>query len=78
MTRSVLWASAFAVGALSASGCQEDCAASPRSDVSCDAVVAPVCGCDGVSYGNACEAAAHDVDVAHDGNCVLDADLTDE
>jgi hypothetical protein len=36
---------------------------------SCDGILAPVCGCDGNSYQNACEAARASVRVAHDGAC---------
>lgn len=42
------------------------CTAIPQA---CPDVVAPVCGCNGVTYFNACEAAAGGVSVSHDGAC---------
>jgi Kazal-type serine protease inhibitor domain len=36
----------------------------------CPAVVQPVCSCDGTTYNNACEAAAHGASVASQGACV--------
>ena len=35
----------------------------------CPQIVLPVCGCDGKSYNNACEAARAGTDVAHAGRC---------
>jgi hypothetical protein len=42
------------------------CQAVPEA---CDAVLAPVCGCDGLTYGNVCEAARAGVSVASQGAC---------
>jgi hypothetical protein len=50
-------------GAADATGVCEDV---PEA---CDLIYHPVCGCDGMTYGNACEAAMAGVSVAEDGAC---------
>lgn len=41
----------------------------PTGECLCAEVYAPVCGADGVSYGNACEASCAAVGIDHDGVC---------
>ena len=40
----------------------------------CDDLYSPVCGCDGLDYGNACTANAAGTDVAYDGTCTTTSD----
>jgi len=41
----------------------------PVPDILCAEVWDPVCGCDGTTYGNNCEALAAGVNVAFEGEC---------
>ena len=54
----------------SAGDCDGQGTCSPRPEV-CPDVWDPVCGCDGQTYANACEAAVVGVNVEYDGECLL-------
>ena len=52
-----------------------ECTAKPQM---CPEIWDPVCGCDGQTYGNACEAAAAGINVSYEGECAPGACTNNE
>lgn len=47
----------------------DDCIGRPIEDCACPAIYDPVCGCNDVTYGNACEAGCNGISEYTSGEC---------
>jgi hypothetical protein len=52
-----------------AGGCPDPQLKRKNRNAICQQILAPVCGCDGRTHGNECEARGKGIHVAHTGEC---------
>ena len=59
----------FTLGCHKEVGLDSACVEKPRINTACFRIYAPVCGCNGKTYDNPCEAKAYGIEVYIEGEC---------